>query len=97
MPGASWGVSHPDVVYAWTPHATTQRARRRIPREAVEAVLRHPEQRLQIWPGRQVLQSRVDFGARRYLIRVFVDVDRWPPEIVTVYRTSRIAKYWRES
>lgn len=29
-----------------------------------------------------------------YLVRVFVDVDRDPAEIVTVYRTSRIEKYW---
>jgi hypothetical protein len=29
------------------------------------------------------------------LLRVFVDVDRDPPEVVTVYRTSKIEKYWR--
>jgi hypothetical protein len=28
-----------------------------------------------------------------YLIRVFVDVDRQPPEVVTAYRTSKIGKY----
>lgn len=28
-------------------------------------------------------------------MRVFVDVDREPAEVVTVYRTSKIAKYWR--
>ena len=27
--------------------------------------------------------------------RVFVDVDRDPPEVVTVYRTSKLEKYWR--
>jgi len=32
---------------------------------------------------------------RIYLIRAFVDVNRDPAEVVTVYRTSRIAKYWR--
>jgi len=30
-----------------------------------------------------------------YLLRVFVDVDRVPPEVVTVYRTSKLPKYWR--
>jgi hypothetical protein len=30
-----------------------------------------------------------------YLVRVFVDVDRTPAEVVTVYRTSKMAKYWR--
>ena len=34
--------------------------------------------------------------AKMYLVRVFVDVDRNPPEVVTVCRTSRISKYWRQ-
>ena len=28
-------------------------------------------------------------------LRVFLDVDRDPPEVVTVYRTSKVGKYWR--
>ena len=32
--------------------------------------------------------------ARTDVVRVFVDVDRSPAEVVTAYRTSRIAKYW---
>jgi len=32
---------------------------------------------------------------REYLVRVFLDVDRRPPDVVTVYRTSKIAQYWR--
>ena len=34
--------------------------------------------------------------ARMYLIRVVVDIDRHPAEVVTVYRTSKIPKYWGE-
>ena len=30
-----------------------------------------------------------------YLIRVFVDLDNDPAEVVTVYLTSKIKKYWR--
>ena len=32
---------------------------------------------------------------RAHLLRVFVDVGCEPPIVVTVYRTSKIAKYWR--
>ena len=32
--------------------------------------------------------------AKRYLVRVFVDIDRDAAEVVTVYRTSKINKYW---
>jgi hypothetical protein len=56
-----------------------------------------PEQVLEVRLNRIVLQSKVTMGdpAKTYLVRVFVDTDRQPPEIVTAYRTSRIAKYWR--
>jgi hypothetical protein len=30
-----------------------------------------------------------------YLVRVVVDVDREPPRVVTVYRTTKLEKYWR--
>ena len=48
--------------------------------------------------GRVVLQSRTTVGASPtvYLVRVIVDVDRRPAEIVTVYRTTKLAKYWRD-
>jgi hypothetical protein len=42
--------------------------------------------------GREVWQSLMPEGS---LLRVIIDVDRSPPEIVTVYRTSKISKYWR--
>jgi len=29
-------------------------------------------------------------------VRVFVDVDREPPEVVTAYRTSKVEKYRKE-
>jgi hypothetical protein len=34
-------------------------------------------------------------AGRIYLIRVFVDVDRRPAEVVTAYRTGKLEKYWR--
>jgi hypothetical protein len=30
-----------------------------------------------------------------YLLRVLVDIDRQPAEVVTAYRTSRVEKYWK--
>ena len=66
------------------------------PRTTFRAVLTAPEQVLEVRPNRLVLQSRVQFGSAARLIRVFVDVDRVPAEVVTVYRTSWVAKYWEE-
>jgi len=37
----------------------------------------------------------IGFPPKTYLLRVFVDVDREPPAVVTIYLTSKIKKYWR--
>jgi hypothetical protein len=81
-----------------TGHAAFEMARRRIDEAAVQSVVAAPEQRLPVRPGRDVLQSRVHVGKppKEYLLRVFVDVDRSPAEVVTVYRTSKVSKYWQE-
>ena len=59
--------------------------------EEVEAVLAAPEQQVPGYVGRLVYQSRVG----RFLVRVVVESDREPPEVVTAYRTSNVSKYWQ--
>ena len=71
--------------------------RRQIPREWVDAVLSAPEQTLAQPVGVQILQSR--FGAadgKTYLVRAVVATAKEPAVVVTVYRTSKIEKYWKE-
>jgi hypothetical protein len=70
--------------------------RRKVSERMVRDVLAAPEQRHPVRQGRDVLQSRIAIVGKTYLIRVFVDVDRSPAEVVTTYRTSQVAKYWRE-
>ena len=53
-------------------------------------VVRHGQQRSDVRPGRAVLQSVVEIRGSRYLVRVLIDVDRSPPEVVTAYRTSKL-------
>jgi len=36
-----------------------------------------------------------DAAGRTLLLRIFVDVERRPAEVVTAYRTSKVVKYWR--
>ena len=69
--------------------------RRGLSEKLVRLVLSSPEQRMDVRPGRVVLQSRIPMGepAKTYLLRVFLDVDRRPAQVVTVYRTGKISKY----
>jgi hypothetical protein len=68
--------------------------RRHIDEHIVRRILAAPEQRRSVRRGRDVLQSRIDLEGKTYLVRVFVDVDRDPAQVVTVYLTSRVDKYW---
>ena len=83
--------------YRITDHASEEMARRQISEADVARVLSEPEQIELAREGREVYQSRLEIGEppKTYLLRVFVDIDRQPPEVVTVYRTSKIGKYWR--
>lgn len=72
-----------------TEHATEQMVRRQIRESDVRQVLTASEEVLLVRPGRVVAQGMIS----QHLLRVFVDVDRTPAEVVTVYRTSQIAKY----
>lgn len=82
--------------FQMTPHAEEEAERRAIPRHLLEAVLNSPHQVVQAARGRIAYQSRLDFGGGRiYLVRIIVDESTTPPSVVTVYRTSKVAKYWR--
>jgi hypothetical protein len=83
--------------YCLTTHALEEMVRRQISEHDIARVLAAPEQMQMLRPGRAVYQSRIEMGkpAKLYLVRVFVDVGFNPPQVVTAYRTSKIAKYWR--
>jgi hypothetical protein len=86
------GLTH----YEFSDHALREMARRSIPRAVVEAILSAPEQVVAGREGRTVYQSRIDNDeGKRYLVRVVVDGTRITALVITVYRTSKVQKYWR--
>ena len=80
-----------------TDHARFEIGRRGISEGEVSWVLLNPEQTEQQRPGRCVYQAKAvgPDAEKIYLLRVFVDVDRNPAEVVTAYRTSKVEKYRR--
>jgi hypothetical protein len=75
--------------FVFTAHAHEQMAKRELAESDVRQVVASPEAMLAVREGRVVAQSVV----AGYLLRVFVDVDRKPMEVVTAYRTSKIDRY----
>jgi hypothetical protein len=92
MPGLE-----PIYDFVYTDHALMEMARRAISEEDVRDILANPEQTEMVREGRAVYQARrlMNEPPKTYLLRVFVDIDPGPPDVVTVYRTSKIEKYWR--
>jgi hypothetical protein len=87
----------PPVEYHITDHARFEMERRGISEAEIARVLSAPEQSDLVRPGRVVYQSRMEYEepGKIYLLRVFVDIDRQPAEVVTAYRTSKVEKYWK--
>ena len=70
--------------------------RRGIPLAVVESVVESPQQKV---PEHDEVcyQSQVEINQKKYLVRVMVNETATPPKVVTVYRTSKINKYWKAS
>jgi hypothetical protein len=83
--------------FVFSEHALIEMARREISQEHVRNGLANPDQIEMVREGRAVYQAKYETGEppKTYILRVFVDIDRKPPRVVTVYRTSKIEKYWR--
>jgi hypothetical protein len=78
-------------------HAENEMRRRRIPRNFVDSVLNGPQQIVDEYGDKKAYQSQIDFGRGKiYLLRVIVNEADNPKVVVTVYKTGKIKKYWRE-
>jgi len=78
-------------------HALEEIERRGIPRDLLDQVLQNPQQILPERDGKKIYQSQVEFGeSKLFLLRAIVNDAVEPAVVVTVYRTSKIEKYWRQ-
>jgi hypothetical protein len=76
-------------------HVRQEMERRGIPLAVVESVLAAPGQKVPEHGDVVCYQSKVEINQKTYLVRVMVDETATPMKVVTVYRTSKIGKYWK--
>ena len=79
--------------YSFSKHALEQMDARSIPREWVEKVMDKPDQVIN-QGDLIVFQSKVQSEASEFLLRVYMNHLVEPALIVTVYKTSKISKYY---
>ncbi|HEX4696319.1 MAG TPA: DUF4258 domain-containing protein [Candidatus Udaeobacter sp.] len=81
--------------YELSDHVREEIARRRIPLTVVESVLANPQQKVPEHEDVICYQSKIDINQKEYLVRVILNERLTPAKVVTVYRTSKIRKYWK--
>lgn len=79
-------------------HARAQMMERGISEEMVLEIISSPQQAISQGEEKMIYQSVKYFEAddKNFLVRVFVNIIKQPNLVITVYRTSKVAKYWKD-
>lgn len=81
-----------------TEHAKFESGRRNIPEELIKSVVEVPQQKLSSKKGRVIVQKKYydETEGKEMILRVvgIESVDEF--RVITVYKTSKIDKYWKE-
>jgi hypothetical protein len=76
-------------------HAVEEMARRQISLEQVESLMNHPDQIVEAHGGLVCYQCLSTKNGKPGLLRAIINDAANPKNIVTIYRTSKIKKYWK--
>ncbi len=77
-------------------HARKEMLRRNITQLQIEEVLQSPDQIISVNEERSIYQSRLELNQKQYLLRVVGDIRGDLLTVVTIYKTSKVKKYWSE-
>jgi len=82
--------------FIFSKHALEQMIRRGIQHETVLDVLLYPEQTIVDDEDLTIViyQSLIKEDNQMFLLRVFVNKDKQPNVVVTLYKTTKISKYY---
>jgi hypothetical protein len=80
--------------FIFSKHAEEQMLRRGISHKIVMAVMSQPEETLVDDTTIMIFQSLIKEENRWFLLRIFVNESKTPHEIITLYKTSKIKKYY---
>lgn len=82
----------------FTDHAIFEMNRRGMGTVQIEGIIKHPQQEIQSSHGRVILQNIVydDFDRKKMLFRIIGIRNGDSFKVITVYKTSKIEKYWAE-
>ncbi len=79
-------------------HAREQMEERGISEDMVNEIMENPDQTIAEDEDKLIYQSIREFNSEQksYLVRIFINILKIPWLIITVYKTSKIKKYWKD-
>lgn len=80
----------------YSKHALEEINRRVIPKDIVDTIIKKPQQVI-LQNGFEILQSKVQLENKMFVIRVITKKQQDNIKIITVYKTTKIKKYWRNN
>jgi len=84
-----------EPTYRISDHAREEAERRGIPLDILQTVMESPGQIIEAHSDRKAYQSKVEIDGKLYVVRAIVEMTD-PLTVVTVYRTSKVEKYWSD-
>ena len=83
--------------FVLTDHAQREISRRELNEKLVISCIENPEQVVEGEYKRVIHQIKYqDTDKNQYILRTIIDVKSNPKKVITVYKTSKIQKYWPE-
>lgn len=80
-----------DIIFSR--HAVEQMGLRGISEEMVLQIINNPGNII-TEQDKKIYQAIIFLGEEKYLVRVFVNPSKQPNVVITVYKTSKITKYY---
>ena len=84
------------IEYKFIEHAKYKLNFREITMDQIMACLKNPEQVVPAKYGRFAYQSKLPLNGKMHIIRIIVEKKRDCLKVITIYKTSKIKKYWKE-
>lgn len=78
------------------PHARKQLIERNIKENLIQNILNHPGQITDSYDDRKVAQEIIEYAGEKFLIRIVFEEKDFELQVITVYLTKKIKKYWEE-
>jgi len=76
-------------------HAIEEMDKRDISKDIIDSIMQNPEQVIE-QGNFEIFQSKTEINNRIFVIRVITKKQENSIKIITVYKTTKIKKYWRE-